>query len=136
MVLGWAQASYWYSLTYSFVPLAYDNPWFLKMLTALWIAYILTSLGVLAKTVWGLLVQNCMGIEPETYEKVKEALDCFDQIETIVYEPYFDLASSSCTVCLGEYQAEQVLKVLPCFHTYHSECIKEWFHKNNVCPVC
>lgn len=28
------------------------------------------------------------------------------------------------------------MKVLPCDHSYHSKCIKDWLLKNATCPVC
>jgi hypothetical protein len=42
----------------------------------------------------------------------------------------------TCMVCLSEYEAGEVLRTLPCFHTYHRDCIDTWLKDSNKCPVC
>ena len=44
-------------------------------------------------------------------------------------------AGSSCPICLGETEQQQV-KRLPCGHTYHSSCIDRWLQQNHTCPTC
>jgi len=46
------------------------------------------------------------------------------------------LASASCTICLDEYEVNQEMRTLPCFHSFHAHCVAEWLTKNKVCPVC
>ncbi|KAF0687648.1 Aste57867_20632 [Aphanomyces stellatus] len=41
-----------------------------------------------------------------------------------------------CAICLSEFVDDQELRVLPCFHTYHSWCIDKWLLTNCKCPVC
>jgi len=41
-----------------------------------------------------------------------------------------------CSICLEEYKEADECVFLPCFHKYHSECIKTWLKKNNNCPIC
>lgn len=43
---------------------------------------------------------------------------------------------TSCLVCRGGFSAGEEIKSLPCFHSYHSECIDAWLCLNKVCPVC
>ena len=26
--------------------------------------------------------------------------------------------------------------ILNCKHDYHEECIKKWFERNKICPIC
>ncbi|XP_071904984.1 uncharacterized protein [Coffea arabica] len=41
-----------------------------------------------------------------------------------------------CVVCQSEYENEEILATLACGHEYHSNCIKGWLIKRNVCPIC
>lgn len=44
---------------------------------------------------------------------------------------------SQCTVCLSEYHAEDVLRILPyCGHSFHVTCIDIWLQQHSTCPVC
>jgi hypothetical protein len=39
-----------------------------------------------------------------------------------------------CVICVGGEDTAQVR--LPCLHTYHMDCIKEWIHTRGKCPLC
>eukprot|EP00747_Dinoflagellata_sp_TGD_P166406 gnl/TRDRNA2_/TRDRNA2_189143_c0_seq1.p1 gnl/TRDRNA2_/TRDRNA2_189143_c0~~gnl/TRDRNA2_/TRDRNA2_189143_c0_seq1.p1 ORF type:complete len:290 (-),score=29.46 gnl/TRDRNA2_/TRDRNA2_189143_c0_seq1:2-871(-) len=41
-----------------------------------------------------------------------------------------------CTVCVEAFQPGEVLRVLPCLHRYHTECIDRWLRRSSLCPVC
>ncbi|KAL7753567.1 hypothetical protein RI367_001342 [Sorochytrium milnesiophthora] len=41
-----------------------------------------------------------------------------------------------CTVCLGDYEDNEQLRVLPCGHHYHLDCIDDWMRISRVCPLC
>uniref|UniRef100_A0A1Y1KAJ3 RING-type domain-containing protein n=1 Tax=Photinus pyralis TaxID=7054 RepID=A0A1Y1KAJ3_PHOPY len=34
-----------------------------------------------------------------------------------------------CDICLKEYEAEELIKIMPCKHRFHSECIHAWLSK-------
>ncbi|XP_007656246.1 E3 ubiquitin-protein ligase ZNRF4 [Ornithorhynchus anatinus] len=43
-----------------------------------------------------------------------------------------------CAICLDDYEHGDQLKILPCSHAFHTDCIDPWFAQavNMVCPVC
>ncbi|CAN8270291.1 unnamed protein product [Cochlearia groenlandica] len=44
--------------------------------------------------------------------------------------------SESCVICRLDYEDDDDLILLPCKHSYHSECIHNWLEINKMCPVC
>ncbi|KAH7307483.1 hypothetical protein KP509_22G061500 [Ceratopteris richardii] len=59
-------------------------------------------------------------------------------IDTLVHEDDADNPSLvSCAICLGEYELDQKVRVLPaCKHSFHTECIDPWFQSHSTCPLC
>ena len=41
-----------------------------------------------------------------------------------------------CPICLDNYKIEDKILYLPCFHFYHSKCIKKWLKCSKICPLC
>ena len=40
-----------------------------------------------------------------------------------------------CSICLQTLNSQKI-KVLPCEHTFHTDCILEWLTNTNTCPIC
>ena len=65
----------------------------------------------------------------------KESLDNLESIR------YGDIISKNkmqkCTICLEEFQNDDMNIILHCNHHFHSECVKEWLSKHSYkCPIC
>ena len=44
---------------------------------------------------------------------------------------------ANCSVCLGDYEAGEVLRRLPvCTHCFHQACIDPWLAAHQTCPLC
>ena len=41
-----------------------------------------------------------------------------------------------CPICLDNYKIGDKIVYLPCFHLYHSKCIKKWLKCSKFCPLC
>ncbi|NXJ71382.1 RN215 protein, partial [Rostratula benghalensis] len=42
----------------------------------------------------------------------------------------------SCAVCLDQFHRSQWLRVLPCSHEFHRDCVDPWLLLQQTCPLC
>jgi len=54
---------------------------------------------------------------------------------------YKDWASPGCDqrcpICLDDYKpTDSILKITDCSHWMHKDCLQQWLHSANTCPVC
>ncbi|XP_043719897.1 RING-H2 finger protein ATL7-like [Telopea speciosissima] len=60
-----------------------------------------------------------------------------EMLPIIVFKESFSVKDTQCSVCLGDYQAEDKLQEIPaCGHTFHMDCIGHWLATHNTCPLC
>ncbi|XP_030461461.1 RING-H2 finger protein ATL7-like [Syzygium oleosum] len=60
-----------------------------------------------------------------------------EMLPVIVYKESFSVNDSQCSVCLGDYEAEDRLQQVPaCGHTFHMGCIDHWLATHTTCPLC
>jgi hypothetical protein len=43
---------------------------------------------------------------------------------------------NTCSICLCNYNNDDILTKLICNHTFHKNCIDEWFKNKVICPLC
>ena len=55
--------------------------------------------------------------------------------ETVVDQEFLHKAEDAvtCCICLEDYMVTENILELPCIHTYHSACIKEWLSTHHTC---
>uniref|UniRef100_A0A6B2LUE7 RING-type domain-containing protein n=1 Tax=Arcella intermedia TaxID=1963864 RepID=A0A6B2LUE7_9EUKA len=46
------------------------------------------------------------------------------------------MEDTQCSICLNQYEINQKLRRLKCFHCFHQECIDEWLKTSKKCPIC
>ncbi|VAI07276.1 unnamed protein product [Triticum turgidum subsp. durum] len=42
----------------------------------------------------------------------------------------------TCSVCLEQVVAGDLLRSLPCLHQFHVNCIDPWLRQQGTCPIC
>ena len=64
--------------------------------------------------------------------KIEELLQDFKLTDEILGK----MENKQCLICLDDYAINENVCYLPCFHLFHSICIKSWIKKSNKCPLC
>ena len=41
-----------------------------------------------------------------------------------------------CCICLENFKKNDETMILPCIHIFHSDCIKKWMKRQDICPIC
>ncbi|XVF29791.1 hypothetical protein REPUB_Repub16aG0001600 [Reevesia pubescens] len=63
--------------------------------------------------------------------------DVRQMLPILIYKQTFSITDTQCSVCLGDYQAEDKLQQIPaCGHTFHMDCIDHWLANHTTCPLC
>lgn len=56
-----------------------------------------------------------------------------ESFETLVIQ---EEEEGSCSICMCEYEKDEIIRVLPCKHKFHKECIDHWLTNNSTkCPL-
>ncbi|KAI4388737.1 hypothetical protein MLD38_001040 [Melastoma candidum] len=60
-----------------------------------------------------------------------------EMLPVLIYSKSFSVNDTQCSVCLGDYNAEDRLQQIPaCGHAFHMECIDLWLCSHTTCPLC
>ncbi|OIS98040.1 ring-h2 finger protein atl52, partial [Nicotiana attenuata] len=72
------------------------------------------------------------GIDQKILEKIPILA-----FNSILKNGLFRVDQNECSVCLGELEDEEMVRLLPnCRHAFHVPCIDQWFVAHASCPVC
>ncbi|KAM9754258.1 uncharacterized protein ACNS7B_007279 [Menidia menidia] len=55
---------------------------------------------------------------------------------TKTFQPASGPGNTQCQICFCDYAGGEKLRMLPCFHDYHVQCIDRWLKDNPTCPIC
>ncbi|KAM6936876.1 uncharacterized protein FYW49_020683 [Xenentodon cancila] len=55
---------------------------------------------------------------------------------TKTFQSASNSGNTQCQICFCDYCDGEKLRMLPCFHEYHVQCIDRWLKDNITCPIC
>ncbi|XP_049906582.1 RING finger protein 215 isoform X2 [Epinephelus moara] len=119
-----------------------DNLKYLQQLwdTVLLVALILST-GVIVQARWQ-YQDHQLNDDLELFPK-QDVLKRMSSLKTKTYrqpKPWCDPSQSgetdNCAVCLEPFNNNQCLRVLPCLHEYHRDCVDPWLLLHHTCPLC
>ena len=64
---------------------------------------------------------------------IEEEEEAIPNLTTIEFN---EVNEKECIVCLEEFKDTENISKLDCNHSYHDDCIQEWFQKDRSCPLC
>ena len=59
-----------------------------------------------------------------------------DKLPIIKYRKEKNSENYQCIICMEEFEEKEKVKLLPCGHIFHNNCIKQWLLKQKTCPFC
>lgn len=65
--------------------------------------------------------------------------DTINKLQMTKYEDEHDRLpdpNARCPICLEEFSDGDSMRVMPCNHTYHKDCLDKWLKMKAVCPIC
>lgn len=71
------------------------------------------------------VLKRMSSLKTKTYHRPKLRCDLSQSGET-----------DNCAVCLEPFNNNQCLRVLPCLHEYHRDCVDPWLLLQHTCPLC
>uniref|UniRef100_A0A3Q4MZ25 RING finger protein 215-like n=1 Tax=Neolamprologus brichardi TaxID=32507 RepID=A0A3Q4MZ25_NEOBR len=116
-----------------------------KYLQQLWDTVLLVALilstGVIVQARWqyqGRQLNDDLELLPK-----QDVLKRMSSLKTKRYrqpKPWCDPSqlaeAETCAVCLEPFNNNQCLRVLPCLHEYHRDCVDPWLLLQHTCPLC
>ncbi|XP_031161484.1 RING finger protein 215 isoform X2 [Sander lucioperca] len=117
----------------------------LKYLQQLWDTVLLVALiistGVIVQARWQ-YQDHQLNDDLELFPK-QDVLKRMSSLKTKTYrqpKPWCDPSqpaeTDNCAVCLEPFNNNQCLRVLPCLHEYHRDCVDPWLLLHHTCPLC
>ncbi|GMS84427.1 hypothetical protein PENTCL1PPCAC_6602 [Pristionchus entomophagus] len=72
--------------------------------------------------------------EQMSQEQSNRVKSLLSQIPAMGYRK--EMGESECAICMGELDAGERVRYLPCMHLFHVECVDDWLIRSFNCPSC
>lgn len=76
------------------------------------------------------------------HEDTGAPLGTLQRFQSVAFNPQHSagdangLCSPECTICLLAWATGDAIKVTPCGHAFHEECLGNWLQTARTCPIC
>jgi len=59
-----------------------------------------------------------------------------DNLRISEYDGGKEDSEEECAICMLDFEKGQLIRFLPCSHSYHCHCIDDWLLRSLTCPSC
>ncbi|KAM6954243.1 RING finger protein 215 [Aplochiton taeniatus] len=77
------------------------------------------------------IMNRLSSLKTRTYRQPKASGD-----QNQYHNQYQTAETDNCAVCLEPFNPNQCLRVLPCLHEFHRDCVDPWLVLQHTCPLC
>ncbi|CAN8313158.1 unnamed protein product [Cochlearia groenlandica] len=92
---------------------------------------------LIAFIIYIVIARHCNGRAKQKPKPLKKDVLKFIPKFILSSESCATMRSCRCLICLDDYVAGDVVRVLPqCGHEFHALCIDKWFRLGSTCPSC
>ncbi|KAJ4962794.1 hypothetical protein NE237_022733 [Protea cynaroides] len=77
------------------------------------------------------IIEATMDIEPAMVPASKDSIEKLINTKKLKQD---EEIGEACTICLEELGVD--VKVMPCGHAFHGDCIIKWLQQSHFCPMC
>lgn len=107
----------------------------LNQLLILWVlaSFIFIILSIVKKIMYRPVLPNLL-IVGNSIEPTPTPLRTYTSLKKSYLNNYSEL--DECSICIEPIQPDSVIGQLECSHSFHKECLEQWFLHSNRCPNC
>ena len=80
------------------------------------------------------VMQNSLEDQPDLVKTDRNIIIASQSFSTLDIKIQGD--NKECSICISEFEEEDIISIPNCNHIFHTECIKEWARYKTDCPVC
>ncbi|KAL4503350.1 hypothetical protein ABPG72_000956 [Tetrahymena utriculariae] len=67
---------------------------------------------------------------------LSKEIECQQNLENQIQQKQNPIQEEQCSVCLIEFQEDDIIRITICDHIFHSECLLQWLKSQENCPNC
>jgi len=93
-------------------------------------------LNLFEQEIYNSLIENEMVNMALEQSMNDEELKRKDKINVLLEKVKWDKDDEECKICFDNITKGDYILNLDCKHNFHLECLKEWLHFKQDCPIC
>mmetsp|Transcript_1571 Transcript_1571/g.3537 ORF Transcript_1571/g.3537 Transcript_1571/m.3537 type:complete len:339 (+) Transcript_1571:45-1061(+) len=83
-----------------------------------------------------------VGIRAQQEDRRRAPPDTIEKLHACVYDEAIfgdeegKRFPSECPICLSTWESQDIIKITPCLHAFHEDCLRGWLNSERTCALC